>query len=132
MKKFWKEESENWRNSPVAYWVHIEQDGNPFYKSQEFDPPAPKKNLNGLYNIYNVEFNGYVFNFSSIHQYRHFIDIISQKILPRSIDLSKQRTGNYGPNGHWLSRLPAKTKSWKYRSALVEYLLKIEDELFQE
>jgi len=52
----------------------------------------------------------------------HFIEILSRKVIPTSRALSKKRGSTKGPNSHWLSRLPAKTKSYKYRSKPVEFM----------
>ena len=51
---------------------------------------------------------------------------MAKKLLPTSIELSTKRTGSKGPNSHWLSRLPAKTKPWKYREKLIKYCNQIE------
>jgi hypothetical protein len=48
--------------------------------------------------------------------------------MPTSLQLTKQRDAGYGPNGHWLSRLPAKLKPWKNRKKIIPI---IEDGLKQ-
>ncbi len=116
----------DWRQSPMAYWVHIETDSKPWYLSKEFNPPAPKKFGSLGYPQLTIEFNGYVFVFTSEAQLEHFIKIMGTKLLPSSLELSSKRSGDMGPNSHWLSRLPSKIKPWKYRQKLVEYCKKIE------
>lgn len=125
MKRFDVEYIPDWRKSPMAYWVHIETDSKPWYLSKEFKPPAPKK-LNGLgYPQLTIAFDGHVFIFTSEEQLEQFIKIMGTKLLPSSLELSGKRSGVMGPNRHWLSRLPSKTKSWKYRAKLIEYCKKI-------
>lgn len=130
MKKFHVDYAETWKNSPLAYWVHRETDRKPFWEAEAFDPPAPRKDLNGKYKIYHVEFDGVDLEFSSREQYQHFIEVMSCRLLPRSLDLSRERCSSCGPNSHWLSRLPADLKKWKTRQTLVKYLLEIRGKLF--
>jgi hypothetical protein len=130
MKRYWIEYTESWKDVPMAYWVHREVDTDAFYSASVFDPPAPVKKADGSYIIYFVEFNGNIFRFSSTVQYNHFVEVLSQKVLPRPLDLAAERSGSHGPNSHWLSRLPAKVKAWKHREKLCGYLRSIRDELF--
>ena len=46
---------DDWRNSPMAYWVHIETDTNPWSKSEIFVPPAPVKHGNLGYSTLTIE-----------------------------------------------------------------------------
>jgi hypothetical protein len=39
--------------------------------------------------------------------------------MPTSTQLARERNVNYGPNGHWLSRLPAKLKPWSKREKII-------------
>ena len=124
MKKSWVSYIEDWKVSPMAFWVHKEMDKKPWYKSESFNPPAPKKNGSLGYTKLHIEFNGHIFIFTSHEQLSEFIEILDQKLLPTTIELSKRRGTFSGPNSHWLSRLPSKTKPWKYRQKLVEYCKK--------
>lgn len=108
----------DWRSAPIAYWVHIPT-------STDFNiyiPRAPKNIPHKGYAVLRVNFTGYELQFSSPEQLEHCIEILSRKPLPNSKTLSARRGGTVGPNGHWLSRLPAKLKSPKKRFRLVEYL----------
>ena len=131
MKKYWIDLSDTWQNAPMAYWVHREIDGMPWYQAKQFDPPAPEKNIQGKYRIYNIEIDGFVFIFSSIYQFNELIKIFSKKIFPSTIRLSKERTDKYGPNSHWLARLPGNVKNWEYRQKAVKYFNKINKILFK-
>lgn len=116
----------DWKFSPMAYWVHIETGSKSWRLSDEFEPPAPKQ-FGGLgYPQLTIEFNGYSFIFTSEQQLEVFIAVMARKLLPSSLELSNKRIGTQGPNGHWLSRLPGKTKPWRYREKLVEYCRKID------
>lgn len=121
MKKHWITYSETWKNSPLAFWVHKPIEGEFYEKETEFTPKSPKKELEG-FPIYHFELNGFVFEFSSKAQIEHFIEVLSQKVMPTSKQLSIQRGTTLGPNRHWLSRLTAKTKSFKYREKLINYI----------
>ena len=60
------------------------------------------------------------FEFASLHELRRCIDVLGRKLLPTTRALS-EGTGT-GPNRHWLSRLPAAAKPWKYRERAVRFL----------
>ena len=121
MKKYWITYSDTWKNSPLAFWVHIPLGGEFYEDSTIFNPAAPQKELEG-YPIYNFELDGFIFEFSSKEQIEHFIEILTQRVMPTSRALSEKRGAEVGPNSHWLSRLPAKTKSYRYREKLVKYI----------
>lgn len=61
--------------------------------------------------------------------YSTLFEVMNTKLLPTSDLLSRQRGESVGPNGHWLSRLPAKLKSPKQREKLVSGLQHIQEEL---
>lgn len=132
MKKYWIEYSDTWKNVPMAYWVHKEIDSLNWYNAEEFLPLAPVKGINEKYEIYNVEIDGFTFIFSSKEQIEECINVFSKKLLPTTIELSKNRTNNHGPNSHWLSRLPEYVKNWKYRQKVVKYLKKLTINLFNQ
>ncbi len=107
----------DWRTAPVALWVHHPVDG-----SDAFDPPVPSAIPHKGFAFLHVEFDAAELVFSAPAQLEHFIDVLSKKPLPTSRALSSQRGLPVGPNGHWLSRLPAKLKSPRTRVRLVESL----------
>ncbi|NJO92243.1 MAG: hypothetical protein HC831_27190 [Chloroflexia bacterium] len=51
------------------------------------------------------------------------------KHLPSTIELSNKRGTGYGPNNHWLSRLPGNIKSFAKREKIVKALVKAKDEI---
>ena len=108
----------DWRTAPMAYWVHGPSATTP----GEFLPPAPPIVPHAGYCFLRYEFGEHELIFSSPAQLQHFIDVLSKSPLPTSRLLSAARGGSVGPNGHWLSRLPAELKSPKTRSVLVHYL----------
>ena len=107
----------DWRTAPFAFWVHRPVDG-----SDAFDPPAPPAIPHKGFAFLHVEFDSAELWFSAPAQLDRFIDVLSKKPLPTSRTLSSQRGVPAGPNGHWLSRLPATLKSPRNRMRLVESL----------
>nr|WP_042296787.1 hypothetical protein [Nonlabens ulvanivorans] len=73
-----------------------------------------------------IELDGFRFSFTSEAQFEEFKTIMARKLLPTTMELSSKRPGRKGPNSHWLSRLPAKTKPWKYREKLIKYCNQID------
>jgi len=110
-----------WRNAPLAYWVHV-----PVQRSDDlFDPPAPPIIPHKGYALLRVQFENHELQFSSPAQLVHFVDVMSTKPLPTSRQLSSRRGMNVGPNGHWLSRLPAELKSPCKRDKLLQVLCEV-------
>jgi hypothetical protein len=107
----------DWHQTPGAYWVHI-----PIVGGDEYTPPAPKPIPGKGYAILQVPFGAHVLEFCSAAQLQHYIDVLSQKLLPTTTQLSAQRGSGAGPNGHWLSRLPAELKPYSKRVLLVKKL----------
>ncbi len=124
MKKHWIEYADRWRPGPMSYWVHVETDGRPWHAASQFAPPLPGPVAGKGYARFFVEFDGCTFEFASLDELRVCISTLGQKLLPTTIRLSQQRGGGMGPNSHWLSRLPAKAKPWRYRRRAVAYLTK--------
>ena len=108
----------DWRYAPLAFWVHIRQEDN----VTTFVPPAPAIVPHQGYPVLHVPFGEYDLQFSSGAQLAHCIEILSLKLLPTSRQLSARRGLPVGPNGHWLSRLPARLKSSRNRAKLVKTL----------
>ncbi|MCA9727561.1 MAG: hypothetical protein KC729_07750, partial [Candidatus Eisenbacteria bacterium] len=106
-------------------WVHRETDGRPWHEAEVFDPPRPAPIPGRGYAVYKVEVDGFVFEFASLAELRVCIETLSQKLLPRPLDLSRGR--GMGPNSHWLSRLPAEVKSWRFRVKAVSYLRRAQE-----
>jgi hypothetical protein len=108
----------DWRQVPGAYWVHI-----PILDSNgEYTPPTPKPIPGKGYAILQVPFGAHVLEFCSAAHLQHYIAVLSQKLLPTTMQLSAQRGSGAGPNGHWLSRLPAELKPYSKRVLLVKKL----------
>jgi hypothetical protein len=110
----------DWRNAPAAFWVH-----RPVAGSDRFDPRAPPAVPHKGFVFLHVEFGAIELRFSAHAQLDHFIDTLAKKPLPTSRALSAQRGLPVGPNGHWLSRLPASLKSPHKRMRLVKLLKEI-------
>jgi hypothetical protein len=108
----------------MTFWVHREVGDGPWYEADDFDPPRQPAVPGRGYPVFRVEIDGFTFEFASLAEVRVCIDILGKKLLPRTLDLSRVRSPKKGPNSHWLSRLPAKVKTWRYREAAVIYLRK--------
>ena len=111
----------DWRFAPVAFWVHIPVPNT----EREFAPPAPAPIPHKGYAFLHVEVDGVDLQFSAPAQLDHFIEVLSQKPLPTSRQLSSKRGLAVGPNGHWLSRLPANLKAPRAREKLVRMLREV-------
>jgi hypothetical protein len=107
---YWVEYAESWRDSPLAYWVHVEQDGEPWFMAKRYTPPAPVAVPHKGFPVLCVEFERSVLRFSSEAQLLECIRVLQQTPLPTTKRLSAARGSGYGPNRHWLSRLPATVK----------------------
>jgi len=111
----------DWRSAPVAFWVHVPVPNT----ERECEPPVPDPIPHKGYAFLHVEVDGIDLQFSSPAQLDHFIEVLDTKPLPTSRQLSSRRGLPVGPNGHWLSRLPAKLKSPRRREELVGVLRRI-------
>ena len=118
----WIEHVPDWRNEPMAYWVHVEQSGSAWRASESYDPPAPRPEGRNGYPVLCIESQGFVFRFSSKEQLAECVQVLSRKPLPTSRRLSALRSGGHGPNSHWLSRLPGHVKAPKVRQRAVDDL----------
>ena len=131
MKKHWIEYREKWMASPISYWVHREKDSQYWREATKFDPPLPRPIPGEGYSYYYVEIDGFTFGFASFAEIDHCITILSQKLLPTTPSLREARDTTL-LNRHWLSRLPGKVKSWKYRQKAVKYLSLARQEFARE
>lgn len=108
----------DWRAVPLAYWVHVPVPG----LEDSYDPPVPQAVPHRGYVVLHVEFERHDLVFSAPAQLDHFIEVLATTPLPTSRQLSARRGPSVGPNGHWLSRLPAALKSPRTREKLVQAL----------
>ena len=70
-----------------------------------------------------VEFSGVELQFATVAEPDHVMAVLGQNPMPSGGSLlCGQRLGR--PNRHWLSRLPAKAKPKKFRTALIQFLHK--------
>jgi hypothetical protein len=120
--RHWIEHVADWRDEPMAYWVHVEQDGVAWRSSASYRPPAPVAEGRKGYPVLCIESQGVVLRFSSAAQLAEGIAVLARRPLPTSKRLSALRGGGHGPNSHWLSRLPVGITSPKPRRRVVEDL----------
>jgi hypothetical protein len=69
-----------------------------------------------------VYLDGFTLRFSTPPELDHFLDIMSRRLLPRGPGFIGGRASLGLPNNHWLSRLPKKCKTLKYRSKITKLL----------
>ena len=117
--------------TPVTYWVHFNQDGDSWRNATVYEPRLPDPVPGKGWARVAVEFNGVILEFASIYELEHVIAVLLKNPLPTTRSLSNRRGSIKGPNSHWLSRLPAKAKSWKFRQQLVVYLGKARETLLK-
>jgi hypothetical protein len=96
----------DWRDAPLAFWVHHPMPDAPSH----FEPQAPNATPHMGFRFLRFEFDKHELVFSSPSQLEHFIAVLNTKPLPTTRQLSAKRMTSAGPNGHWLSRLPAQLK----------------------
>lgn len=135
MKRYWVEYADHWERSlPMTYWVHVETDGRPWLEALAFEPPAPRPIAGRGFAIFHVEVDGMVFRFSSLPEIEELLRIFRMKVMPTSRRMCAQRQARgspapvAGPNSHWLSRLPAPTKSLRYRRKAITMLARALEE----
>lgn len=115
----------DWRAAPLAFWVHVPIEGS----ATAYAPPAPPTVLHKGFAFLHVDAAGVDLQFSSAAQLNYFIDVMEARPLPTTRQLSRKRDLTVGPNGHWLSRLPATLKAPKERAKLVIRLRAVREQL---
>ena len=122
MKRCWIEYTEEFSASPMTYWVHKGSGGEHWREADEVVPPMPRPVPGRGFALMHVEYSGFTFTFASLDELDVCLDVLSKKNLPTSSQLSAERGTGAGPNGHWISRLPARVTPWKYRAGATAYL----------
>ncbi len=117
--RHWIEYVKDWKNEPMAYWVHKEQGLQTWLLAESYEPAAPIAAGQKGFSVLCILSQDFIFRFSSVAQLEEFINVLSRQPLPTSKRLSKLRGGAHGPNSHWLSRLQAHIKSTKKRQRAV-------------
>jgi hypothetical protein len=130
VKQRWIEYREEWwKRSPMAFWVHLPVDRKRWIDAAELDPPAPAVVPGQGYPVYSVEYDGFVFQFSSLDELRVCIDVLGQRNLP---DVRMEWHKRSGPGSHWLNKLPGHVLAWAYREGAVRYLRESLDAFAQD
>jgi hypothetical protein len=119
MKKWHIEYNLKYTKTPLSFWVHKPVGNAVWDCSNEFDPELTKAVPCMGYPLLIVDILGVELKFASVAEAEHFLAIISQKNMPTTMQLSAQRIDNYGPNRHWLSRLPSGIKPWSKRERII-------------
>lgn len=109
----------DWRLAPLAFWVHVPTPAG------GYQPAAPPLIAHRGYRLLHIPFERVDLVFSSLAQLDHMLAVLASRPLPTSRQLSARRGWTVGPNGHWLSRLPAHLKSPRRRAKLVQVLQRV-------
>jgi len=112
------------RLSPVSYWVHagVGEVQAPYQQCTDHRPTFPPEDPLKGFPYLTVAILGFDFEFASMAELDHCVDILEQKNLPSTSQLCRRRGSGHGPNSHWLSRLPGRLKAWPKRVRIVAAL----------
>ncbi len=134
MKKWEIVYDKSFRFTLMSYWVHVgvdeEEKGHSY--CDEFIPPMPHKVLGKGYPLLLIYALGDSFSFASMAELNHCIEVLGQKNMSTTKQLSMQRREDVGPNRHWLSRFPSKHKPWRKREKLVKTFKQVKLEMEHE
>lgn len=132
MKRSWIEYQSQYTRSPMSFWIHRRpsRKSGPIvawyeYDRDEYTPPLPRPVAGRGFAVFHVELDGFVFRFSSFDEMKRLIDIFSRQKLPTTYEAQREEGDDLSEgirNQHWLSRLPAKVLSSRYRQRAVNYL----------
>lgn len=114
--------TKQYQASPISFWVHQQLDAEIWDQATQFEPPLPKPIPGRGYVHCIVEHEDNELHFASRQELEHVIAVLSQKLLPTNTQLSRKRLTTHGPNSHWLSRFPVKSKSWASRQRILKKL----------
>ena len=119
MKKWRIEYRPKFTETPLSFWVHKHLDHEVWRHANKFDPDLPRAIPGKGYPVLIVNAMGIELEFSSVAEVEHFLSVLSQKNMPTAQQLSLRRTAKYGPNSHWLSRLPSCIMPWTKRARII-------------
>lgn len=88
--------------------------------------PGQKKdapdNKSTILAVLRIELDGVSLHFSSLAQLDEMLTTLARTPIPTALTLSRENPDQFDLNRHWLSRLPAKVKTPKYRDKLIKYV----------
>lgn len=119
MRKWRIEYNASYQATPLSFWVHKHLDHEVWRSAQKFEPSLPKAIPCKGYPMLVIDVLSIELKFASTAEVEHFLSIIKQRNMPTTQQLSRMRTHNYGPNRHWLSRLPSTIKPWAKRARVI-------------
>lgn len=113
--------------TPVSGWVGarwhawVREDDATGYLKLLSIVPHPFPNQRKLWCMLEVHVDEVDLRFAMPQELDHFIDILSQNPLPSGRSLTPNCAIGR-PKNHWLTRLPSKAKSLKFRKRIFSYL----------
>ncbi|MBN9672355.1 hypothetical protein [Roseibium aggregatum] len=123
MKRYWIAYQDMPVWSPMAFWVHLPTRRNQIWVyADAYDPPLTRPVGGRGFPAFLVEIDGFTFYFASLAELRELIRVFEMKLMPSVRHLCRERGSSKGPNSHWLSRLPARVKPWRYRQKALPFL----------
>ena len=120
MKRTWITFTDHFEPGPMTPWVHRAVDAPIWVDAKVHEPPLPEPVPGEGYARYHIEIDGVTFEFVSKVEIQRCVEVLSERHLPSTLALC--RGTGMGPNRHWLSRLPSRAKSWRYRERAVKEL----------
>lgn len=113
-----------WAGASWRAWIKQSSDsGQPKRPKQIAHPFLSQRKL---WCLLHLQFDGVGLRFATPREIDHVVDVLSKNPLPSGHSLVPGvRLGR--PNSHWLSRLPSKAKSLKFRKRLCGFLMSSKD-----
>ena len=120
--------SRDFRPSPISFWVgppssfYVERTG------QDGRALSPSLCSNPIYEsrmqwaYLETNLNGVDLHFATTLELDHLLDVFNRKVLPKGANLIPGFDRPGLPNNHWLSRLPARSLSLKFRQDVIRFL----------
>ncbi len=119
MKKWRIDYTPEFKPGPLSFWVHKSSGGDSWLAVKEYAPSLPTVVPGKGFPRLSVNVMGIELEFASVPEVEHFLDVIRQKNMPTTLQLTQKRGVACGPNSHWLSRLPSKIKPWVKRAKII-------------
>ncbi len=85
----------------------------------EYDPPMPGPVAGKGYPVFFVEFDGFTFQFASLHELDVCVEVLGKKALPNNHD-------------KWFAKLPGEVLPWRYREPAVAFLVECREHFESE
>jgi hypothetical protein len=116
-----------WAGARLFGWASQRTASGQWKRPRQVPHPFPTSLK--LWCLLHVDFDGVGLIFATPRELDQFLDVMGQRLLPSGPRLAATWGGSTlkgpslgRPNNHWLSRLPAKAKPWRFRRSVIAYL----------